>query len=172
MDAVLAAVEREARRLSVRGELRPDVWERVVDFTGNFVHQVHRRKEEDGIFPEVIKGGAVGDLAPVEEIAQEHRSSRQLTIDLLEGVSDGDWEKVLRAAHVYLRVARDHLPREEKSVFLPSRGNLSLEVRDRLRRRFDALEKEALGDRNRKYYLDLARQLCRESGLTEVLRAS
>ncbi|MEO1337484.1 MAG: hypothetical protein AAFV29_17705, partial [Myxococcota bacterium] len=142
MDAVLAAMEREARRLSVHGELRTDYWERVVDFVGNYVHQCHRRKEERALQMVNERYQAV-EAGPMAMITRDHEQAHRLTWDLYNGVSDGDWEKVLRAAHLYLRVIRDHMIRVERYVFEPARDVLTPEVAADLRRQFDETEREA-----------------------------
>ena len=168
MDAVLAAMEREARRLSVHGQLRPDFWERVVDFVGNYVHQCHRRKEEQALFP-VAQRYELVENGPVAMISKDHQQAHQLTWDLYNGVSEGDWEKVLRAAHLYLRVARDHLVREENHVFEPARELITPEDAADLRGKFDEIERDALGERDRMYYLKVARTLCQDAGLDRLL---
>ena len=168
MDAVLAAMEREARRLSVHGQLRPDFWERVVDYIGNYVHQCHRRKEEQAFFP-LAKRYENVDGGQVARILRDHEQAHQLTWDLFNGVSDGDWEKVLRAAHLYLRVARDFLVREENHVFEPARELMTPEDAAGLRKQFDDIERDALGERDRIYYLKIARSLCEDAGLNQLL---
>lgn len=171
MDAVLAAMERETRRLSVHHDLRPDAWEDLVDFMGNYIYQVHRRKEEQGLFEAyraVVDSAGAGPLA-IDVIAGEHQHATAMTIDLVNGVSEGDWEKVLRASHLFIRVARDHLLREEQEVFEPARAALDAEAVSTLKARFSELEKYGLGERTRLYYLDLARRLCARAGLDDIL---
>lgn len=167
-DAVLAAIEREARRLSVHGQLRPDFWERVVDFIGNYIHQCHRRKEEQAFFPMAGRYEPV-DEGPVARITKDHEQAHQLTWDMYNGVSDGDWEKVLRAAHLYLRVEREHMVREENHLFEPTRDLLTPEDAAQLRREFDEIERHALGERDRLYYLKVARSLCEDAELPSLL---
>lgn len=169
MDAVLAAMEREARRLSVHGDLRPDFWDRVVDYVGNFTYLIHRRKEEQALFPVLRELQGLRDNASLATLMKEHESARDLTMALVDGVSEGDWEKVLRAAHMYLSVARDHLDREEWEVFEPLERLLDETRAEKLRAAFDDIEKDALGERDRQHYLDVARQLCLDAGLTDVL---
>lgn len=166
MDSVLAAMEREARRLVVHRQLRPDYWEDVVDYVGNYVHQIHRRKEEQGLFPKLVNR-----TVDVMQIAKEHVQARNLTVDLLEGVSQGDWERVLRAAHVYLQVAKEHLPREESQAFEPARTLLDAAQTAEVRAKFNELEAFGLGDRTRLYYLELAQRLCQRAGLEDKLGA-
>ncbi len=168
MDAVLAAMEREARHLSVNGPLRPDFWERVVDFIGNYEDQCHRKKEEEALFPLAQRYEPVEE-GPLAMIAKDHGRSHQLTWDLVNGISDGDWEKVLRAAHLYLRVSRDHLIREETYIFEPARELMTPEDVADLRRKFDEIERVSLGDRDRMYYLKVAKSLCDDAGLHHLL---
>lgn len=169
MDAVLAAMERETRRLSVHGDLRPDFWERVVDYLGNFTYLVHRRKEEQALFPALQAAPKLERPGSVAKLAEEHEQAKDLTMALVDGVSDGDWEKVLRAAHLYLRVARDHLEREEWDVFEPLVRDADEARMNALRTQFDEIEREALGDRDRGHYLAVARRLCLDAGLTDIL---
>lgn len=165
MDAALAALEREIRRLSVHGQLRPPYWEDVVDFFGNFVHQVHRRKEEQGLFPALLEALGDPDRSRIAEIAREHERAKDFTILIADGVSEGDWEKVLRAAHMFLSLGRDHMPREEKDAFLLAKRVLSEDAVAELRARFDELERFGLGDRGRLYYVRLAESLCERAGI-------
>lgn len=169
MDAVLAAMEREARRISTRGEFRQAMWEDFVDYLGNFVYQVHRRKEEQGLLPVYVELSGEDAATAMSAIAKEHRQITELTLDLVHGVGEGDWEKVLRAGHLYLRLGRDHLEREERDVFPKARDLLDPAAAHALRQKFDELERFGLGDRDRIYYLNLARRLCARTGLPETL---
>lgn len=170
MDVVLAAMDREARKLGQHQLLRLEFWEDVVDWTGNYVHQCHRRKEEEALFP-VMLSHVGADQQLVEAIAAEHRQAKQLTLDLLDGVDEGDWEKVLRAAHLYVRLAREHLVREQTEVFEPAVRLLDAGQHAALRRAFDAIERDALGDRDRLYYLEVARRLARGAALPDLILA-
>lgn len=169
MDKVLAAMEREARKLAVHGELRVDCWQDVVDFIGNYVHQCHRRKEEQGLFPVALQKVTATTMQPITVIAKEHEQAKQLTLDVCYGVGEGDWERVVRASHVYLRVAKEHIEREEEKVFTPLERVLFNDINKKIRAKFDAIEKEALGERDRAYYLEVARRLCERTGLPDPL---
>lgn len=169
MDVVLAAMERETRRISVHGEFRQALWEDFVDYLGNFVYQVHRRKEEQGLFPLYMEATGQDLHSPVGVIAKEHEQSTNLTLDLVHGVGDGDWEKVLRAGHLYLRLGRDHLVREERDVFDAARRLFDPDAVQVLRKKFDELERFGLGERDRMYYVTVARRLCARTGLPESL---
>ncbi len=171
MDAGLAAMERETRRLSVHHDLRPDAWRDIVDFIGNYIYQVHRRKEEDGLF-EAYRTHLEANSAEsgtVDLVAAEHGQATNMTVTLVNGVGEGDWEKVLRAAHLYLRVARDHLLTEENEIFEQARALLDDEAVAALKVRFTELERFGLGERDRLYYLDLVRRMCKLAGFKGLL---
>lgn len=173
MDAALAAMERETRRLSVHHDLRPEAWRDVVDFIGNYVYQVHRRKEENGLFEAyrtLLQGQGVGH-GTVDLVAADHGQATNMTVALVNGVGEGDWEKVLRASHMYLRVARDHLIREEQEIFEQARAAFDDDAVAALKIRFGELECFGLGERNRIYYLDLVRRMCERAGYTGLLEA-
>ena len=169
MDAVLAAMEREARRLSVHGELRLDFWEGVVDCIGNFTHLVHRRKEEQALFTALKRANVADENGAIATLTKEHEGAHELTIALVDGVSDGDWEKVLRVAHLYSKQTREHIDREEREVFEPIERHLDAGALVKMRQQFDVIEADALGPRDRKHYLDVARRICVEAGLENVL---
>jgi hemerythrin-like domain-containing protein len=150
----------------------------VVDFVGNFVIQCHHRKEEEAILPLAREpsGGAAGSgegdaVAPAQALSLQHDQARQLAYDLLDGVNEGDWEKLLRAAHLFIRLEREHLAAEERDVFEPARHAASAAELSAARTTSDAVERAAFQDRDRLYYVAVARRLSRASGLPDPLVA-
>jgi hemerythrin-like domain-containing protein len=171
IDVVLAAIERGARRLSVHEVMQPEFWEDVVDFVGNFVVQCHHRKEEEALLP-LVRDPAEGDAAPPAQVLSlQHDQARQLAYDLLDGVNEGDWEKLLRAAHLFIRLEREHLVTEERDVFEPARRIATAAELSAARATADAVERAAFQDRDRLYYVAVARRLTRAAGLPDPLVA-
>ncbi len=167
MGMAIAAMDEEARRLAHGEPLRPDFWQTVVDVIGNFVHRVHRRKEEEAFFPALHAWGLV-DAEHSKGLERAHRALGQLTQELCDGVGEGDWEKVFRVVVIYLDHIRSHLAAEEIQLLSPALAELPVERIEPVRLQFLAIEREALGERGRRSVLADTRRLCQEVGLAEL----
>ncbi len=165
MDIALAAMEAETHRLGRRKLLRNDVWTDVIDFVGNYIHLVHRRKESQCLMTAFTK--AVGhDRHPVvAKTEEQHGQAARLTFDLVDGLNEGDWEKVLRTAQLYIAFARPHLRYEETELFEIARAKLAPEQVAAAQQEFRRLEAFGLGERDRMYYLRVAQRLAKRAGL-------
>jgi len=165
MDIALAAMEAETHRLGRRKLLRNDVWTDVIDFVGNYIHLVHRRKESQCLVAAFAK--AVGDEhhPVVAKTEEQHSHAARLTFDLVDGLNEGDWEKVLRTAQLYIAFARPHLRYEEADLFEIVRAKLAPEQVAAAQEEFKRLEAFGLGERDRLYYLEVAQRLAKRAGL-------
>ncbi|MCC7382153.1 MAG: hemerythrin domain-containing protein [Deltaproteobacteria bacterium] len=160
MEAVVAVMWREVQGLKRGAGLRVEVWRDVVEFIGNYVHLCHRRKEEQALLPVLQQSGLLTDLGAAEATRHEHVRAAQLTLELVDGVSAGDWEMVLRVAEQYMSLIRPHLQREEQAFFAPLRRKMSEEAAAALRDEFRRCEAEGLGRFARGHYLAAVRRLC------------
>lgn len=158
MEFTLSAMCAEVQRLANRAPLRIDVWADVVDFMGNFVHLVHRRKETLCL-KAILADPDVGETPALKRTAAEHARIERLTVSIVEAANGGDWEGVLRAAHQYLAITRPHLRAEESGLFPLCRQHLTPEQLERLQEDFARVEAQVLGDRGRLHYLDLTQRL-------------
>ena len=163
MATVLAAMEKEVERMLKGGELRPAFWSDVVDFNGNFVHRCHRVKEEEHLVPVLVAQGSLARQQQ-EAIREEHRSGRDLTLELCEAVGEADWEKVLRLVSIYLHILRPHMQREESGIFALAAG-LPGTVRQQLLGAFDEVDRRVLADRGRRHFVTVARRLAVAAGV-------
>ncbi len=167
MDRALEAVSLEAHRLLTRQPVRMEIWSDVIDFFGNYVHLCHRKKEERILFPALVRAGFVTS-SQAEKMQDEHRRAELMTLELVDGASEGDWEKIGRIAEVYLHLMRPHLESEEKDFFLPLRDKMTPELSAEVSKEMLALEKIVLGDYDRAHYLGVLRRLCKTAGVEGV----
>lgn len=167
MDRALEAVSLEAHRLLTRQPVRMEIWSDVIDFFGNYVHLCHRKKEERILFPALVRAGFVTS-SQAETMQDEHRRAELMTLELVDGASEGDWEKIARISEVYLHLMRPHLSTEETDFFLPLRDKMSPELSKQVSEEMLALEKIVLGDYDRKHYLGVLRRLCKNAGVEGV----
>lgn len=160
----LDAMHAEAHRLGRRSLLRNDVWADLLDFVGNFVHLVHRRKESQCLQPRLASAGAEG--ARFEVVSDEHDRIGRLTLALVDGITEGDWEKVLRIAHQYVAIARPHLRGEEAGLLIVARRMCEEPALGEVQAEFARLEAFGLGERDRAYYLALVERIAHRTGLS------
>lgn len=169
MEAVLAAMEVEAETMLTGGSLRPEFWADVVDFNGNFVHMCHRVKEEEHLIPVLFRTGLL-EARQEQAIREEHRSGKELTLALCEGVGEADWEKVMRLVSIYVHILRPHMRREETGIFALA-ATLPEAAQQDLRRAFAAVDGRALGERGRRHFVAIARRLANQNGVGHDLPA-
>lgn len=160
LDAMLAEATRLAGRQSA---FRLDFWSPAVDFVGNFYLLFHFRKEMNHLFPMVARHGFQD---AVKELDQHQQRDIDLTLDLCDAVQEADFEKVMRLVSVYAAAKRLHIEQEEHSVILPVKERLTPAELATLRTTFDELERKAMPEKGRKEYLDIARKLIRDAGLS------
>ncbi|MCA8964188.1 MAG: hemerythrin domain-containing protein [Planctomycetes bacterium] len=168
MSIVLAAMEAEAQGMLRGGALRREFWSDVVDFNGNFVHLCHRVKEEEHLIPALVEHGLL-DAEQDNAVRHEHQSAKKLTLDIVDGVGEGDWERVLRVVSIYVHILRPHMRREETGLFAAAVHGLPAEVDERLRAAFAAVDARALAGRGRAHFVEIARRLAQATGVVAAL---
>src|SRR5262245_33240489 len=165
MEGALEAISLEAKRLLNRQPVRMEIWGDVINFFGNYVHLCHRKKEERVLFPALVRAG-LASASDAEAMQEEHRRAELMTLELVDGASEGDWEKIARIAEVYLHLMRPHLETEERNFFLPLKDKVDAKWNADVRKEMLELEKVVLGPYDRKHYLEVARRLCKNAGVT------
>jgi hemerythrin-like domain-containing protein len=164
MRSIVAALKKEARALRDGDPLRADFWNGIVDFIGNFVHSVHRAKEEAVFCPELIEHGLMDQDAEAN-LHREHGQLKDLTLELCAGVEEGDWEKALRVVARYAGLVSKHLDDEERHLRDPVVRDLPDDEVEAIRIKFDAIEDRVLASTGRAHYLALTKSLCADVGI-------
>lgn len=167
MGLAISAMEGEARQLLRGASLRPDFWQLAVDFIGNFTHRVHRVKEEEVFFPALSERGL---LTPeyCRHFAEDHEALGGLTLELCDGVAEGDWEKAFRVVSIYLSRIRPHLEMEERSLLAAEVSEIPEPVVADIQRRFHEIEVVGLGTEGRSRVVSITQELRRAVGLAEL----
>lgn len=164
MEGVFRSMEIEVQSLLDGKSIRSQYWGDVVDFIGNFVHMVHRPKEEELIFPSVARW-APAAREDISECTKEHEHAEELTLGLCDAVEEGDWERVLKVVVLYVDVLRAHLRREEDHLLRPLRQMLSEKDSARLAVASEDVELQGMGDRGRQHCLSVVRRICKATEL-------
>lgn len=161
--AVLDAMERASARLAGGDSGAGEFWHRAVDFVENFIDGCHHQKEEEVLFPLLLGRARSERVGPIVALKHEHVEGRELKDALCKAADGSDPEKLLAAAATYIRLLREHMKAEEQGPFEQDR-RISARHARRMRDEFARLERETLGAGGYDRYLDLALEICRESG--------
>jgi hemerythrin-like domain-containing protein len=159
---VLEAVQSEAGKIGQKKHLDLDFWEGAVEIIGNFGLLFHYAKKANHLFPAIESFGMKDKIRALD---QQQQQDIDVTLELCNAVSEGDWEAVQRLVSLYVGTKRDHMTREEREVLLPAKALLSEETAQGLRRTFDAMEGPP--GKSRKVYLEAALRVIREAGLPD-----
>ncbi len=99
----------------------------------------------------------------VDVFTREHSRGKSLTLDVVQGIEQGDWEQVLRVVSRYVHFLGLHMRQEETELFQLAETSLPAEVAAELRRAFDACNAEALGVDGAERYRDIGTRLAGSS---------
>ena len=116
------------------------------------------------LFPLLNIAGLL-DERQTQSLKKEHRAAVRLILELCDGVSEGDWEKVLRLSSQMLHFMLSHMQEEEAALLGPANPGLSPERVASLAGSFRELESRALDERGRAHYVALVGRLCQVTGI-------
>lgn len=159
---VLEAVQTEAGKIRQKKHLDLDFWDGAVEIIGNFGLLFHYAKKANHLFPAIEPFGMKDKIKALD---QRQQQDIDVTLELCNAVSEGDWETVQRLVSLYVGTKRDHMAREEQEVLLPAKTLLSEDAAGALRRTFDAMQSPP--GKSRKVYLEAALRVIREAGLPD-----
>lgn len=165
---VVAAMEREARRIREGGEVRADVVKQMVDFTSEFTDGCHHGKEEQALFPRLLERSDQS-RAVVAAMLKEHDAGRMriraIAADL-EPASGGDRAAALRVAgslESYAALLTGHIAKENNVLFPLADRVLDEQDRSWLAGEFGRIEREEAGEGAHERFEAMAQELAREN---------
>lgn len=109
----LQVLEKAAEHLA-RGQALPDGWwESVIEWLRAFADRNHHAKEEQSLFPAMVKAGVPSEGGPIAVMLEEHRQGRVLIKKMAEGAP----AERPGAARRYVRLLREHIDKEDSILF-------------------------------------------------------
>jgi hemerythrin-like domain-containing protein len=136
--AGLEVLERAAGRLRRDGALAEGLWPAMVTFFRVFADRNHHAKEENSLFPAMIKAGVPGPGGPIDVMLEEHEQGRAL----LRAMDGGVPAQQAALADRYVTLLREHIEKENGIVFPLADAVLDPPAQSALQRDFDAIEAE------------------------------
>ena len=125
--------------------------ERMLEFFKVFVDKCHHGKEEDLLFPELVKHGILNEGGPIGVMLSEHGQGRkyiQGMADSLPGLRRGTPEaaKLFKEnANGYISLLTQHISKENDVLFMTGDKVLSTQENETLLEAFEKLEVERIG---------------------------
>ncbi|WP_372881977.1 hemerythrin domain-containing protein [Psychromonas sp.] len=145
LDRMISRLEREPDQKIV------EHLDQLVGFFQVFVDKCHHGKEEDILFPALVKLGVNRDGGPIGEMLSEHEQGRGYIKGLKEAVEKikkGQASGVVEAAEnatSYIELLNNHIEKEEKVLFQIGEEGFSEAEQAALYAAFEKLEEEKIG---------------------------
>jgi hemerythrin-like domain-containing protein len=109
----LLSLETAAERLGVGSALPEGLWTGMIAWLRAFADRNHHAKEENALFPALIKAGVPAAGGPIDVMLEEHAEGRVLLATMYTGAPVDQ----AAAAHRYIRLLRDHIDKENSLLF-------------------------------------------------------
>ncbi len=144
-----------ARKLRNGEDVPKEHLGKIVEFLRNFADKCHHGKEEDILFPELVKDPS--NTKTVNELLGEHKTGR----DYIRGIADSveKYEKgnsdafhIAVNAEGYIRLLTEHIKKENINLFPKADKELSEKQQDNIAERFEILEKDVIGEGKHEEY--------------------
>lgn len=147
---MLNILEQVCQQLQKDGNLNKEHFDGVLEFLKVFVDKCHHGKEEDLLFPALIKAGMPKD-GPVAVMLMEHQMGR----NYIKAIADayfvfvkGDKNSttaIIQNTMAYISLLRNHIEKENNILFVMADNALSEKTQDELFEGFERIEEERIG---------------------------
>jgi hemerythrin-like domain-containing protein len=161
--------EEAVRRLLIREEVGPEVFNHTSQLIRTFVEHYHEQNEEKYIFPEFERAKKLVDL--VETLKTQHTAGRAVTGQILD-LSHADKflvkenrDKLVKACVSFIHMYRPHESREDTVLFPTLRTILKPKQVEELGERMEEEEKKVLGQEGFERSVDKVATIEKELGI-------
>jgi hemerythrin-like domain-containing protein len=134
----LSVLESAIERLAAGGALPAGWWDETLDWLRAFADRNHHAKEENALFPAMIKAGVPSPGGPIDVMLEEHEQGRALIAQMAEAPAP----RRVAGARRYVQLLREHIDKEHAIVFPLAEAVFEEAVTHELSREFDAVEAE------------------------------
>ncbi len=133
----------------------------ILDFLRVFVDKCHHGKEEELLFPALMRQGVGYEGGPVGMMLQEHEAGRALvkTMAAILGrdtaagfrgsaalaTDSGDWADFVESGRAYIALLRAHIVKEESVLFSVADDLLDAESQAAMYGKFEEIEEKRIG---------------------------
>lgn len=142
-----------------------EVWRKAIDFIRNFADKCHHLKEERIFFPALEERGIPREGGPIGMMLMEHEEGRgyvrlmAAALVLAEEDPQAAETTLVDNARAYLRLLRQHIPKEDEILFPMADEVLTGDEQNKLLCEFEEHEAKEIGLGVHERYLKLAHEL-------------
>lgn len=152
---MLKIMDKVAVRLHQGDAVSMDHLQKIAEFLKNFADNCHHGKEEGILFPELMKNPE--NITLLNELLGEHKTGR----DYIRGINESlvsfkpgnpDATHIAINFEGYIALLTSHIRKENDLLFPVADRELSVELQDELVERFEALERDVIGEGKHEEY--------------------
>lgn len=154
-----------------RGDMRPPIFEKAVDFIKNYADRNHHGKEEDILYTTLPQYGIPKEGGPIAVMLYEHDDGRKFVKGLVEATesyqkgNQAALKAMVSNARGYANLMGQHIPKEDGILYPMSEAVLPPKAKEELARQFAEADKKVFTPALREGYLRAVAELEHELGL-------
>lgn len=173
-DAVLVALQildKVAAAIVAKNEQAPAHLEQLLDFFKGFVDRCHHGKEEDVLFPELMRrgvkreGGPIGVMLSEHEVGRGHVRALAEALKRLSGGDAGATAKISEHVRDYRDMLQAHIDKENRVLFPMADRLVPEDVAAHVAEQFDEIERERVGEGKHEAYHAMLHDLKERYGI-------
>ncbi len=161
MEKVLTVLVGQAKKLVDGGDGAKEARGRIaksLDFYETFMDRCHNMKEEKVLFPKLEQRGIPKEGGPIGVMFIEHQKEREFLKAIKVSLGADESESVLNKSKDFAELVKDHVWKEDDTLYPMGKKVLSESDAQKLVTGFDGIEKE-LGKGVHERYHELAEKL-------------
>ena len=139
--------------------VKDDDLNKMIVFIREFADKCHHGKEEEYLFPEMLKSGISEEKTVIGNLLDEHKEGRKFVKDMAESIGRRDYARFAESAEKYARLLDRHIDKENTIMFRMADKSLSIEKQNKIEEGFEDIEENRIGEGRHKELLDLAMEL-------------
>ena len=132
----LDLLENAAHRLEAHEDVPEAWWRSLLDWLRGFADGRHHAKEENVLFPAMVRCGAPERGGPIDVMLDEHATGRAF----LHVMAEGSVVQRAAAAREYVRLLREHIEKENQILFPFADAIFDTPTQQVVRREFEAAD--------------------------------
>ncbi len=149
--SMLSIIEKIVNDIEKGKELNIGHFDSILDFIQGFADKNHHHKEEDILFPAMVKQGVPNEGGPIAVMLHEHQSGRNYVKgmnDAFDAYKNGDKtavSEIISNALNYVQLLRNHIEKENNILFKMAEKVLNEEEQQKIFDAFEKVEEENIG---------------------------
>jgi len=162
---MLKIIEKITTELEAGKELNRAHFQKIIDFIIGFADKCHHGKEEEILFPALVKHGIPDEGGPIAVMLNEHQQGRDF-IKLLssafkeyEGGNKSSVSDIVSSSRGYVHLLRNHIEKENNILFSMADRALNEKEQSEMFEAFEQMEIDKIGMGKHEEYHHLLKEL-------------